>query len=264
MSDYDVYSRPATGATFKRYPQGILTKVASVSSVLAGNTVSISQVDMRQYESIVIVVIANRNAAATQYNAVDAYYWWTEDKPGTTFLETDVVSFFSQDNGASAYPTPGGRVSIYDVVRGPYFHMAMINRGADTLNATIRVYGSSRVIANRYVRETDSSTIAANTNSLHLIDTFSAVTLAAGATARYVAPLHIGSVYVRLSAGVTQHTFDFYDTFASRFESEVLAAGAILRRIATWSERATRLVVTNNGAVNGDHRVNIIGLKDVQ
>lgn len=201
---------------------------------------------------------------ATNFNPMDVEISFTEDVGNTMCVYGESFSWFSQPSGGAVFLTPGGRLHIMDAVRGPFLKVTILNRGPDSVDVMTNLYGSSRMSANRLVRETNTLAVVSNLDSVDLMDSAGLVTLAGGANTRYVSRLFMGRVWMRLAANTTDHTFQFLDTFANQKESITVLAGTISRSEMIWPDRAIRCTVTNNGGVNGTHRINVIGQRDPQ
>lgn len=208
--------------------------------------------DMRNFESILLCIDASRGAAATAWNPMLVQVNWAVDAPGTIWLLTETYLFHARPTVASPFRPPGGRLLLMDVVRAPYLNIQVTNFGADNIDTSIRLYGSSRVLARRWVREVNTESPAASTGDDLLVNV-SGVALGAGAVATYPLALAPGRNWQRLAATGFIHTFAFVDANGVQFDLQTLAVGAIVYREAVWPSRAVRVVVTNTGVGAGTH-----------
>lgn len=244
--------------------QAQLVKVANATNIGGGGSANLTGIDMRNYESYQLMIDALGPNPATNFNPMDVVISFTEDVAHTMCVYSEHYSWFSQPAGGAVFLTPGGRLHYMDAVRGPFLKVSISNRGPDSVGVTTNLYGSSRMSANRLIRETNTLTVADNTNSVDLIDSLGLVTLAAAASVRYVSRLHMGRTWLRLAANTTDHTFQLLDTFTNQKEIYTVVAGTVQRAEMIWPDRAMRVTVTNIGGVNGQHRINVIGQKDPQ
>lgn len=107
--------------------------------------------DMRSYSSYSLTVKVTTNAAATQYNQIQIYTFWTQDNAGATRMYMDNFEIFAADAGFGAFTSVFGRFDIQDAVHGAFLQISVVNTGADNCTLDLNIYGNSRTIARRYL-----------------------------------------------------------------------------------------------------------------
>lgn len=252
LIDYPDFQRPLASAE--------VVKVSQQASVGGGGLIGPFISDMRNYVSVALVCTAITPGVPTAYGSVDVLLAWCEDAAGAIPIFTETFCFWSQPAGGAVFLTPGGRLMFQDACRGPYLSVTLSSRSPNPIDLTARVYGASRSLGNRIVKEHDVSVTVSSTDSDVLAST-GVVTTAAGAISQYPLQLHEGPVWVRYSAGITTHTFDVYTSQGLRIDQQLLAVGQIVRGLNPWPGQSMRVAVTNTGGVPGDHRLDVIAQK---
>ncbi len=237
--------------------------VTAQSVVLGvGSAVSLAPQDMRNYSSFSVHVRVSQAGAATAYNGCAVSLLWAANNAGARRPYREVYGIWAEDNGAGAFACLLGDMYLNDSVKGSWLTVAVDNYGADVLACTIDLAGNSRSQGRRYLTNPH--------NSIALIDVFANsslinannVALAAGATATYLVPLSPGLARVRMVAITTTHFFSFFDIMGRDLGSWVGVAGSDFHEFVALPHSAVKMVVTNNGAVAGNHYVNLVTARD--
>lgn len=252
LTDYPDWHRPLD--------QGILQRLALVSEgVAAGGFITSGEIDVRNFASVAVTALATVPGVATAYNRVETHLSWTAEFGGFMMNYRDAYAFWAKDAGGGGFVTPGGHLNIHEPVRGGGLTVQVRNQGTNNLDLTLEIHGTSRQLSERSIREFHAINWPLGGEDETIADSQGVFNLAAGATRSYLTRLHVGRAWVRMSAGTTQHTFAFIDCFGFQIDAHTLAAATIVRLEQVYPARALRINVTNDGAVAGDHRLNVYG-----
>lgn len=113
-------------------------------------------IDMRQFQGFYISMLATRNGVATNYNEVTLKLVWYLDAAGTIMTYADVYEILAFAAGP-AFATLGGRLVGQDVLHGPFMRVYVVNVGADAVDVSYQLTGTTRNIPGPYYREMEQT-----------------------------------------------------------------------------------------------------------
>lgn len=121
--------------------------------VTATNQVPLSLLDMRNYQSFGVWAFATVSGAITADNTSVISMNWFTDSSETLSTWTDGMATHTQNATASAFDCPNLHMMMQDNVRGPFLRLSYTNLGPQSATMSLVVYGNSRSLAGRSMRQ---------------------------------------------------------------------------------------------------------------
>lgn len=127
-------------------------ELLSTTSVAAGTGSAGQVLDVRQWSSYYLTMIATRNGVATNYNPAAIRMVWFDDSAGSQIIYADTYEIFAY-RSAAPFATIGGRLMGQDVLHGPFMQIFYNNIGPDAIDMSYRLTGTTRQLPGPYFRE---------------------------------------------------------------------------------------------------------------
>lgn len=189
---------------------------------VAANTQTFSALlDMRAYQSAEVVVDSVFTTNAVNYRGeTKVGVVWRDEPPlggSQRVIYADTYSIWTRDPNVTPLMKEG-RFHYQDAVHGPFLAVSAFNLNTSALNAsiTIAVYGNSRAIPGRFIRNYDGS-VGQNNGSGQDYTTLFRGTVAVTSAVDFPLPLRLAPGKVRYYVScVGPYSFYFRDIFGNQ------------------------------------------------
>lgn len=172
----------------------------ALQAVAAGNALTTALIDMRPYSSFGILAETSVGAAPAAFNTSGMTMTWYLDTGLSNKIWQDGWAVHNFNQTASPFDVAMNQSMIQDNVRGPYLIVSFANNGPQIANMSFSVYGSSRTVSGRSLRELNGVTTGIQQASLSTLLYFSG-NVAAGVTRSMPVPMAPGGAMIVANSG---------------------------------------------------------------
>lgn len=224
--------------------------------------ITLGTFDMRRYSSFAVEMEVVTNALATAYNGIHIGTAWYIDQAATKIIYENVDGIFARDVGAGAFFNDAGRYELGDNVHGPFMKLVAFNLGINDCTVDFNLYGTSRQLARRYVRNPSSAGgfgIDALDSRL-LVNTGQVV--AVGATHTDIVRYAPGPCWLSATVAAAPGLFKFIDVTGLDVLGFYAAINGEVHFNVQLPKSALRVAVSNGGGVAMTYSINMVTGRD--